>query len=395
MYSQFKKLIKDVIRKSDIEKRLSEIITYRRELHQIPEVGLELPKTKAYVEEKLKSFGLSPRHVGPSVVVDIGDPPYIALRADMDALPLKELRDTPYKSKHDGFMHACGHDAHTAVLLGVAHHLAENPPSRGIRLIFQPGEEGYFGAKYSVDAGVLENVDVIIGGHVGSLGWSNVKPGTVISKPGPFMAAADEVHITFKGKGTHGSTPHTGIDPIVPTAHYIMAVYNMKTRELNQTHPTVITIGEVHGGTTHNIIPEEAYMSGTVRTTFSEDRDFIAKRMEEIAYAIAKMYRADAEFEYKWGYPPLHNTPEVVQMIEQIAQEVELPYIDAPEPIMGAEDFAYYTQRVPGAFFFVVTSNPEKGITAPNHSPYFDIDEDLLWIPFYIFLEFIQVWGDK
>ncbi|NOZ92966.1 amidohydrolase [bacterium 3DAC] len=393
MYSQFKKLVKDAIRKADIEKRLDEIITYRRELHQIPEVGLELPKTKAYVEEKLRSFGLEPKHVGPGIVVDFGEPPYVALRADMDALPLQELRDVPYKSKHDGFMHACGHDAHTAVLLGVAHHFAENPPERGVRLVFQPGEEGYFGAKYMVEAGVLENVEVITGAHVGALGWPGVKPGTVISKRGPFMASADEIHISFKGKGTHGSIPHTGIDPIVPAAHYVMAVYNMRARELNQTHPVVITIGEIHGGTTHNIIPEETHMSGTVRTVTPEDRQYIATRLEEIAKSMGKMYKADVEFEYKWGYPPLHNTPEVVDVIEKIAVATEIPYVEAIEPVMGAEDFAYYTQRVPGAFFFVITSNPDKGITAPNHSPYFDIDEDLLWIPFYIFLEFVEVWG--
>jgi len=392
MYSQFKKYVKDAIRKSDVEKRLGEIIAYRRDLHQIPEVGLELPKTKVYVEEKLRSFGLEPIRVGPGIVVDIGEPPYIGLRADMDALPLTEMRDVPYKSKHEGYMHACGHDAHTAVLLGVAHHFAETPPSRGVRLIFQPGEEGYFGAKHMVDAGVLKDVDVIIGGHVGTLGWGDVEPGTVVSKGGPFMAAADEVHVTFKGKGTHGSIPHTGIDPIVVASHYVIALYNMRARELNQTHPAVISVGEIHGGTTHNIIPEEARISATVRTVTSEDRQFIAKRMEEIANYVAKMYRADVEFNYGWGYPPLHNTPEVVDYIRNITQGAELPYADAPEPIMGAEDFAYYTQRVPGAFFFVVTSNPEKGITAPNHSPYFDIDEDLLWIPFYIFLEFVEVW---
>ena len=392
MYSQFKKIIKDAVRKADVEKRLSEIITYRRELHQIPEVGLELPKTKAYVEEKLRSFGLEPRRVGPGIVVDFGEPPYVGLRADMDALPLQELRDVPYKSKHDGFMHACGHDAHTAVLLGVAHHFAENPPSRGVRLVFQPGEEGYFGAKHMVDAGVLEGVEVIVGGHVGS-GIAGGKPGTVISKRGPFMASADEFHVSFKGKGTHGSMPHTGIDPIVPAAHYVMAVYNMRARELNQTHPVVITVGEIHSGTTHNIIPETSRMSGTVRTVTPEDRRYIADRLEEISNSMGKMYKADVEFEYKWGYPPLHNTPEVVETIENIVVSAELPYVEAPEPIMGAEDFAYYIERVPGAFFFVDTSNPNKGIIAPNHSPYFDVDEDLLWIPFFIFLEFVDTWG--
>lgn len=378
--------------KEAIEKHLKDIITYRRDLHRIPEVGLELPKTKAYVEEKLSLFGLKPYHVGPGIAVDIGDPPFVALRADMDALPLEELNDIPYKSEHRGKMHACGHDAHTAVLLGVAQYFAQNPPNRGIRLIFQPGEEGFFGAKYMVEAGVLDNVEVIIGGHVGALGWNDIKPGSVISKRGPFMAAADEIHVTFIGKGTHGSIPHTGIDPIVPAAHYIMAVYNMRSRELNGTHPVVISIGEVHSGTTHNIIPEKSHLSGTVRTTISDDREYIAKRLEEIAHCVGKMYRADVNFQYDYGYPPLSNTPYVVDLIENISRSSAIPYVEAIEPIMGAEDFSYYVEKVPGAFFFVITSNPEKGITAPNHSPHFNIDEELLWIPFYLFLKFVEDW---
>ncbi len=391
MFSKFRNFV-DENTGNEIEKRLEEITTYRRELHQIPEIGLELPKTKAYVEEKLRSFGLEPYKAGPGIVVDLGEPPYVALRADMDALPLKELRDVSYKSKHEGYMHACGHDAHTAVLLSVAHHFAENKSEKGIRLIFQPGEEGYFGAKHMIDAGVMDNVEVILGEHVGSLVSSEIPPGAVISKKGPFMASADEIFIKFMGKGTHGSMPHTGIDPIVPAANYIMSVYNMRAREVNQTHPAVISIGEIHSGTVHNIIPKEAKLSGTVRTVTPEDRKYISKRLEEMAKYTGKMYRTEVEFEYEWGYPPLQNNVEIAKMVEKIVKNNKLLYIESPEPVMGAEDFAYYLEKVPGAFFFVSTGNKNKGITAPNHSPYFDIDEKVLWIPYFLFIKFVNSW---
>ncbi len=389
---QIREVAKDEEERRNLEESLKEIIAYRRALHQIPEVGLELPKTKNYVEERLREFGLQPREVGPGIVVDFGNTPYVGIRADMDALPLKELRDVPYKSKHEGFMHACGHDAHTAVLLALAHHFAKIPPSIGVRLIFQPGEEGYAGAKHMIEAGVLESVKVIIGEHVGSMAGNELEPGTVVSKKGPFMASDDKISIIFEGKGTHGSMPHTGIDPIIAAANYIISAYNMKTRELNQTHPTVISFGKVQSGTAHNIIPRQAEISGTVRTMLTEDREYITKRLEEIAQAIGKMYRTKVNFEREPLYPPLQNSPDIVSMVENITKKNGLAYIESPEPVMGSEDFAYYLEKIPGAFFFVNTGNTEKGITAPNHSPYFDVYEDALWVPFFIFLKFVEEW---
>ena len=377
----------------EVKSFLDEIITHRRQLHQIPEVGLELPKTKEYITSKLKEFGLEFKECGHGIVVDFGEPPYVAIRADMDALPLQELNDVPYKSKHEGMMHACGHDAHAATLLTLAHYLSERKPKKGVRLLFQPGEEGHFGAVDMIKNGVLEGVEVIIGGHVGTIGQGEAPEGAVLSKKGPFMAAADEFKVRFVGKGGHGSSPHETLDPIVAAASFINAVYIHRSRELRQTHPVVITVARVSSGTTHNVIPEEAILQGTVRTLFEDDRKFIAKRLEELAKSIADMFRMKVEFEYMWGYDSLHNTPDVVDEIKSISEEIGAVFVELPEPVMGAEDFSYYLKERPGAFFFVNTANKEKGIIHPNHSAYFEVDEEKLWIPLAIFIRFLERHG--
>lgn len=374
----------------EIKEMLNEIVEYRRDLHKIPEAGLELPKTKAYVIEKLKSFGLSVKEFGYGFTVDFGTQPYVAVRADMDALPISEMNDVPYKSQHPGFMHACGHDAHTAVLIALAHYLSKHPPKGGVRLIFQPGEEGYFGAADMIDNGVMDGVEIIIGGHVGSISTEGAPEGAVISRKGPFLAAADEFKLKFIGKGGHGSSPHETLDPIVAAVSFVNAVYIHRSREIKQTRPAVITIARISSGTTHNVIPEEALLQGTVRTLFDEDRKFIAKRLEEIANGVAALYRMKAAFKYEWGYDSLHNSPEVVDEISDICKTLNFPFLEIPEPVMGAEDFSYYLRKAPGAFFFVNTANKEKGITAPNHSAYFDVDEEKLWMPLAIFIAFLE-----
>ncbi len=372
---------------------LKRVVGYRRDLHRIPEIGLELPKTKAYVEERLRGMGYKPRRVGYGIVVDVGDPPYIAIRADMDALPMEELNEVPYKSTHKGVMHACGHDAHTAVLLGLAEYMADRPPKRGVRLLFQPGEEGYFGAVNMIENGALEDVEVITGAHVGGVAGENVPPGMVLSRKGVMMAAADIFSARFVGKGGHGSAPHNTLDPIPPLVEFVNAVYKMRSRELNQVHPAVISVCEVHSGTTFNVIPMDSRASGTVRTVDEDDRRYIAKRLEEIAEGVAGIFKVKAEFEYERGYRTTVNDPSVVEELKEVAKLAGAEFVEMKDPVMGGEDFAYYLEKVPGAFFFVNTNNPEKGITAPNHSPYFDVDEDLLWIPLAMFVAFIEKRG--
>ncbi len=376
----------DVIKGEILEK----VIEHRRNLHRIPELGLELPKTKEYVRSKLKELGHEPRDVGYGLVVDVGEPPYVAVRADMDALPIEELNDVPYKSTHEGKMHACGHDAHTATLLGLAEYISKLPPKRGVRLVFQPGEEGYFGAVNMIENGVLEDVEVIIGAHVGGASGEDVPPGTVLSRKGVMMASADIFKVEFVGKGGHGSAPHNAVDPIPPLVEYVNSVYLMRSREMNQVHPLVVSVCEVHSGTTFNVIPRSSRASGTVRTVDENDRKKIAKRLEEIAKSVAKTFNVDVRFEYDWGYRTTVNDPDVVSELEECSKELGVKFVEMRDPVMGGEDFAYYLEKVPGAFFFVNTNNPEKGITAPNHSPYFDVDEELLWIPLAMFVAFIE-----
>ena len=372
----------------DEKKYLDLIIKFRRDLHRIPEVGLELPKTVDYIWKTLESFGLKPGKVGYGVAVDFGEPPYIAIRADMDALPITEENDVPYKSTHEGRMHACGHDAHSAVLLGLAKYLSENPPRGGVRLFFQPGEEGYFGAINMIEHGIMDGVELVLGEHVVNV--TQLPPGTVITRKGQFMAAADEFYVKFIGKGGHGSTPHEARDPIVAATTYVNSVYVFRARGVPQTHPAVITIGKLVSGTTFNVIPERATLAGTIRTIFEEDRKLIPQRLEEIAKATAQIFDMKVNFEYKPGYDTLINAPEVVDELKEVVESLNIPFFEAPEPRMGGEDFAYYLKKVPGVFFFINTVNVEKGVTHPNHSPHFDIDEEKLIIPFKVFIEFLK-----
>ncbi len=378
---------------SEIKGLLPKVIEHRRELHKIPELGLDLPKTVSYVESHLKKLGLSPRRMGKGIVCDIGNPPFVAIRADMDALPMEEKNDLPYRSTHKGKMHACGHDAHTAVLLGLAEYLSKNPVPVGIRLIFQAGEEGYFGALEMIKDGALEDVELVLGQHVGN--HADAPEGGIITKKGVFMASADAFDVKFKGKGGHGSAPHEARDPIAPAAQFVMATYSFRSREINQTHPFVTTITKLVSGTTFNVIPDTAEISGTVRTISEEDRKKAAKRLEEIAKGIAEANDMEFEFTYHWMYRTLVNTDWVVDMLAEVASGLSIPVIQLDTPIMGGEDFSYYLEKVPGVFFFTNTANVEKGIVQPNHSPYFNIDEEKLWVPMAIFVKMVEEYASR
>ncbi len=371
-----------------VKSLLPEVVNHRRELHRIPEIGLDLPKTVEYVERQLKALGLSPRRAGGGLICDIGEAPFVAVRADMDALPIEEENDLPYKSTHEGRMHACGHDAHTAVLLGLAEYFSRDLPPMGVRLIFQAGEEGYFGAVEMIKEGALENVELILGEHVGN--FAEAPEGGIITKKEVFMASADAFSVKFMGKGGHGSTPHETIDPIAVAAQFVLATYSFRSREINQTHPFVSTITKLVSGTTFNVIPETAEISGTVRTIDENDRKRAAKRLEEIARGIAQANNIEVEFTYHWMYRTLVNTNWVVNMLVNTAGNLGIPVIELETPIMGGEDFSYYLEKVPGVFFFVNTANVEKGIVYPNHSPHFNIDEEKLWIPMAIFVRMVE-----
>jgi len=360
---------------------LPEVIGLRRRLHAIPELGLELPATAALVAADLAGLGLAPRRAGDGMWVDLGATgPLVAIRADMDALPVAEQTGLPFASGIPGRMHACGHDAHTASLLGAARLLAGEALPYRVRLIFQTGEEGFFGALPLIEAGVLEGVSAIVGGHVGAFG-AELEPGQAGFLAGPMMAASDRFQGRFTGSGGHGSEPHATPDPISALAEYIVALNGMRARELDQTRPAVVSVCAVHGGETFNVIPEWADFMGTARSIHPEVRSRLAERIQALAEGVARMRGLELAFQWLEGYPPLVNEPASTALAMAAAREVLGPgrVVQLTRPSLGGEDFAYYLQRVPGCFWFLNTQAPERGIRHPNHNPRFDVDEDLLW----------------
>lgn len=365
-----------------------DIINWRRELHQIPEVGLDLPQTSAYVAEQLRKMGIPYREkVGVSGIVGLiegGQPgKTIALRADMDALPIKEETGLPFASKN-GNMHACGHDAHTAILLGVAKVLNENRDKLkgNVKLIFQPAEEGLGGAKPMIDEGALENpkVDAVMGLHVGNL-TDNVKEGIIMVSYDSMMACLDRFRVKLIGKGCHGAYPETGIDPVAMAGYFITKLQTIVSREIGATDPAVITVGKINGGYAYNIIPDKVELEGTVRAVDQEVREYIAKRIEDLAKGTSEAMRGKYEYEYVFGYPPLVNDEEFTKDFVESAKKVipEEDIVIMKKPVMGGEDMAYFLREVPGTFFFVNTPKAIDGQYYPHHNSKFDIDEDLFW----------------
>ncbi|MDK2917520.1 MAG: hypothetical protein PWQ37_253 [Candidatus Petromonas sp.] len=377
----------DIVNES--KKIQEEIVSWRRELHQIPEVGLQLPQTSAYVKERLEEMGIEYRdNVGGYGVVGLikGSKPgrTIALRADMDGLAIKEETGLSFASTN-GNMHACGHDAHTAMLLGAAKILNENKASLkgNIKLIFQPAEEGPGGAKPMIEDGALENpkVDAVIGLHIGRVvdGLPSGKIGVCYGK---LMACLDRFHIKIKGKGCHGAYPEQGVDPVAITGQVITALQNIVSREVKATDPAVLTIGKVHGGRAYNIIPDFVELEGTVRATDKEVRERIARRIEEVIENITKGMRGEYEYEYTFGYPPLVNdedfTLDFVNSAKKIISEDDI--IEIKVPVMGGEDMAYFLEEVPGTFFFLSSIKEIDGIVYPHHNSKFDLDEEVFWL---------------
>ena len=370
------------------QKMQAQLISWRRDLHQIPEVGLELPKTSAYVAEKLSEMGIKyQKNIGVSGIVGLikgkENSKTIAIRADMDALAIMEETGLPFASTN-GNMHACGHDAHTAMLLGAAKILNENKDKLkgNIKLIFQAGEEGPGGAKPMIDDGAMENpkVDAVLGLHIGTI-FKEIGTGGVGVAYGNLMACLDRFEIKVIGKGCHGAMPDTGVDPIVISAGVINALQTIVSREVKPTEPAVITISQINGGRSYNIIPDSVEIVGTARATSQAVRKKIASRMEEIVANITKGMRGDYEFAYTYGYPPLVNDVEFTKEFVKTAKKVvgEEKIVEIANPTMGGEDMAYFLEKAPGTFFFLGGGNRDKGIIAPHHNSKFDIDEDVLW----------------
>lgn len=365
-----------------------QIVNWRRDLHQIPEVGLEVPKTAAYVSEMLKELGIDHiTKVGGHGIVGLikgsSEGKTILLRADMDALAIKEETGLSFASTN-GCMHACGHDSHTAMLLGAAKILNSHKDELkgNIKILFQPAEEGPGGAKPMIDDGCMENpkVDAALGLHIGVI-FKELGTGQIGVSYGNIMACLDRFTIKIKGIGCHGAMPHTGVDPVAIAGQVISALQTIVSREIKPTSPAVVTIGKLHGGSAYNVIPDFVEIEGTARALDRETREKIASSIESIVAGITKGMHGDYEYNYIFGYPPVVNDPEFTKTFVESAKKVvdEKDILELKDPTMGGEDMAYYLDLVPGTFFFLGGINEEKGIVYPHHNSRFDVDEDVFW----------------
>lgn len=355
----------------------SEMVAWRRDIHMHPELGFEEKRTSALIAETMEGLGYRVRTgVGKTgVVAEIGSgKPVVAIRADMDALPIQEANQVPYKSKNDGVMHACGHDAHVAIAMGTAKLLAaENFPGT-VRFLFQPAEEtddGEFsGAPRMIEDGAIADVDNVLALHVDSA----VSTGEIEIATEYASAGVDTFYAKIIGKGGHGSTPHKVVDPIFISGHVILALHGIVSRQLRPYDPAVISIGSIQGGQIDNVIPEEVNLLGTIRFLIPEVQEKIHAEIKN-ALEIARALGGDYELKIEVGFPPMHNHPEIVDLIKSVAGDMlGEDKIIPPEPGMGAEDFGYFLEKAKGAMFRLGCKI--EGDERRHHDPRFDVDED-------------------
>ncbi len=382
-------MITNIIEKS--KALLPDMIAWRRHLHQIPELGNELPKTTAYVKEQLDLLGIPYTNYmdGNAMVAIIEGKPgpnakTLGLRADMDALPLPEATGLPFAATN-GLMHACGHDGHTAMLLGTGKLLMserENFTGR-VALIFQPGEEYPGGAEPMIKEGALRDakVDYIAGIHEGQL-ITGAESGKILWRSGALMAAPDRFLITINGLGSHGAYPEVSKDPVVAAGQLIVALQTIKSRNIKASEPVVLSITRVTGGFNQNILPDKVELEGTVRTLDPEVRKFVADRMKTIAEGIAAAMDVKVDITYEFKYPALINDAEFTQKAITSLEEL-FPagtLVEMKDALMGGEDFSYFLQEVPGAFFFLQNPGAIGGVCYAHHNPKFDVDEGLFYM---------------
>lgn len=379
------------------------IIDIRRKLHKIPELDDDLYETSKIVKKELDSMGIPYKTVAKTGIVGVIegelDGGTIGIRADMDALPIKEETGLPFASTN-GAMHACGHDAHTAILLGTAKVLSENRNKiRGnVKLLFQPAEESFGGADTMIKEGALEDpkVDRIIGLHVGSI-MEGSEEGKIAMKSGTLMAAVDIFKVKIVGKGAHAASPHLSVDPILIASEITISLQKIVSREINPLNPAVVTVAQIKGGSASNIIPEYAEIVGTVRTTDKDDRIFIQERIQNICKYVCKANNAEATIEYLNHFPMLVNDIEFTEGCMEVIGDLfgKEEVVELKNVTLGAEDMSYFLQEAKGTYFMLGTNNKDKGIVYPAHHPKFNLDEDVLWKGAAAFLEIINRWQDK
>lgn len=373
---------------------------FRRDLHKIPEPELELPETSLYLQNVLKEYAIDYKLLlGGNALVALvhgqdampDEHKCLAIRADMDGLPIKEATSLEFSSKHAGFMHACGHDAHMAMALTTAVILSKHPElfHGTVKFLFQPGEEIPGGALPMIKEGAMQDPkpDAVIGLHVGNL-LEGIPNGKVAFKSGAMMAAMDKFTLTVKGKSGHGANPEKSVDPIVIAAEIILALQKIVSREIPPVERAVISVCKIKGGFTQNIIPDQVVLTGTSRSLNAQVQDLIERRIGEIASGIAQTYGGSAELNYERFYPILNNDKAFTERVRTVASNLfKEKVIEIENPTMGGDDMAYFLNEVPGTYFFLLNSlTDENGHYYSNHSDHFTIDENSLVTGVAIFL---------
>ncbi len=357
-----------------------DIIALRRDIHREPELGFDTKKT---AEKVLAALGGLPLEIETGVAENgvvatlkgEGAGPTVALRADMDALPIQEETGLPFASETDGKMHACGHDGHTSMLVGCARALSQERLrerlSGTVKFVFQPAEEGYAGGRAMVEEGVTDDLRSIFALHL----WPGLPLGTAATKAGPIMAASDAFELTIKGTGGHGAMPHQTADAVAIAAQVVTALQTIVSREVNPVEPAVLTVGEIGAGAAFNIIPETARLGGTVRTLDNDLRERMPERIKELARGVAKGMRGDAELGYSFSYPVTRNDAGAAGLALGVASDLfgEERAVELANPSMGAEDFAFFLEKVPGAFIWLGIGN-----VSGLHTSQFSFDEEIL-----------------
>jgi hippurate hydrolase len=364
--------------RQEVEDNFGEkIVALRRDIHREPELGFDTEKTAEKVLSALDGLPLEVETgVAENGIVATleGDGPTVALRADMDALPILEDTDLPFASETEGKMHACGHDGHTSMLVGAAHALSgmRDRLDGRVKFVFQPAEEGGGGGKVMVDAGVADDVSSIFALHL----WPGLPFGKVATKAGPIMAAADAFEMEIRASGGHGAMPHLTSDAIAIAAQVVTALQTIVSREVDPVEPAVLTVGEIGAGTAFNIIPDKARLGGTVRTLDADLRKKMPARMEELARGIAKGMRGDVDLDYTFSYPVTVNDEAAADLVLGVADDLfgGESVLQLPNPSMGGEDFAYFLEKVPGAFIWLGIGENASGL----HTPTFAFDEEIL-----------------
>jgi amidohydrolase len=370
--------------KHEIAQRHSSLIELRRDFHQHPELAMEETRTAHVIAERLRASGLEVRTgVGNTGVVGVlrgGHPgKTLAIRADIDALPIHEENDLSFKSHISGKMHACGHDGHAAIGLTVADILAKHSKDLhgNVTFLFQPAEERIGGAQPMLRDGALKNpdVDAVIALHL----WNGLPVGQVGVRAGATFASADGFTIKVRGRGGHGAMPHQAVDPVVAASQTVLALQSLVSREISPFNPAVVTVGSIHGGTAFNVIPDEVALLGTFRTFDATDRAFLTRRIPELVQNIATSLRASADVQVEQGCPPCVSDEHMTQLVQHAAAEaIGEKNVRDDQLTTGSDDMAFFLNAVPGCYFVVGTQNSTRGYDAPHHSPRFKIDEDSL-----------------